>query len=816
MKMLPLWVLPPTLPSVYDAESATALEMTAKVYGAMRELISEYNTFAATLNANIQKFMEETDEYLRTELPDTAEKIIADGFESGSLQIPTDKKLTKQGAPADAKATGDKILAEVNALTAQIKTERARIDQLSTLEDGSTTGDAEIADARIGADLKTYGNLGEAIRTQIESLMTGIAIKPGAVKTSSLGAIHIPDGFDVLPTAIRTGIGAYYDDGSRLTFGDPASDDINGTTYGSFLFAVIPVETGEEYAFNYPARFVVPANDAGQIVGSQQANTQLVNSGKASLLYVTYNSKYTDFGVYKGDSVPLEPVNYMFGDTVAAMWDNLRILNVPIYALQGARVKAGTNIMPTATEKKQGCYARNGSKIVFYSPILDEESGSNYGSFYCVALPVNQNTTYTFNENARFVNLADISGSAVGSQLENVKQIATGDAVVMYVSYAADLDGSFAVVEGTKAPTTETAYEVPGLYTPDDSDITAEGLEQMLYGSGRITAKSDKLEAGGKIELPGSAIQLRKNNTIAFTANMPQSAEIIIGKGKNFYGGYYAVINAAEYRIVKHTDLGEETKHSHGHMNNHLDKISIVISVKNGTADIMIQDQYTVTKLDNIEWDSSAAAPVFVECSSGILTDCTLTWSSDEFRRSVWLLGDSYCGTTNPERWAYYLNENGQLDNVNIIARAGANSAELYNGFLNALKLGVPRFAIWTLGMNDGTDFNTSYMTNWKAYLQKFLDTCEEYGITPILATIPSVPGIFHMSKNAFIRNSGHRYIEFAYAVGAGEAENAESNLDPVEWLPFHLSADNVHPTTNGAVRLYMQAITDCPELTFR
>lgn len=815
MKMLPLWVLPPTLPSVYDSESFTSLEMTAKVYGAMRELIKEYNEFATSLNANINKFMEETDEYLRTELPETAEKIIADGFADGTLPIPTDKNLTKEGAPADAKATGAKILAEVNALTAQIKTERARIDQLSKLPEGSTTGDAEIADARIGANLKPYANLGEAIRTQVESLMTGIAIKTGAVKTRSLGAFAIPDGFDMMQAAIRTGSGAYYDNGSQIAYGDPAADAVNGTNYGAFRFAVIPVEPGKDYACNYPTRFVVPANDADQVVGAQQTETRLFNAGAASVVYVTYNSKFTDFGIYKGSSVPAIPAHYELGETISAEWENLRLKNVPIHALSGVSVKAGTNIMPTAIAKKPGSYARSASEINYYSPVYDEEYGTSYGGYYCAALPVKKNTAYTFSEAARFVNFATSAGAPVGNQLENVKQITTGDAVVMFITYPADLEGRYAVAEGTKVPTMETEYEVPGLHAEGGSGVTAGDLAQMLYGSGSITAKSASLTAGGRLELPGSAIQLKKNNTIAFTANMPSSAEIIIGKGKNSYGGSYLMVNAAEYWVAKYTDIAEYV-YNQGHMNNHIDKISIVISVKNGTADIMIQDQYTVTKITDVAWDGSAAAPVFVECSSGTLTDCTLTWSSDEFRRSIWLLGDSYCGITDPARWAYYLKENGQLDNVNIIARAGANSAELYNGFLNALKLGVPKYAIWALGMNDGTDYNTSNFTNWKSYLQKFLDTCEAYGITPILATIPSVPTIFHMTKNATIRDSGHRYIEFAYAVGAGEAENATSNLDPVEWLPFHLSADNVHPTDKGAVRLYMQAITDCPELTFR
>lgn len=62
MQLLPKWVLPPTMPSVYDSESFTALEMVAKVYGAMNELIAEYNTFADSVNKKIDTFTAETEE----------------------------------------------------------------------------------------------------------------------------------------------------------------------------------------------------------------------------------------------------------------------------------------------------------------------------------------------------------------------------------------------------------------------------------------------------------------------------------------------------------------------------------------------------------------------------------------------------------------------------------------------------------------------------------------------------------------------------------------------------------------------------------
>lgn len=51
-------------------------------------------------------------------------------------------------------------------LQRQINVERARIDVLASLEDGSTSGDAELMDIRVGIDGTTYPTAGTAVRVQ--------------------------------------------------------------------------------------------------------------------------------------------------------------------------------------------------------------------------------------------------------------------------------------------------------------------------------------------------------------------------------------------------------------------------------------------------------------------------------------------------------------------------------------------------------------------------------------------------------------------------------------------------------------------------
>lgn len=186
IKKLPLWVYTGTRPAVYDSESVTAIEMVAKLYGSMQEMIDDYNAFVTAINKHIEDYendmnasfdefkdciVKTMNEYIET--IDTKINLQDDKIQDAVDYMKENLVQTVSDIFDEALENGDLtpvISTFFSDLSNQIAVLSARMDTFASLTEGSTTGDAELLDIRIGHDGATYSSAGNAVRGQVEDL----------------------------------------------------------------------------------------------------------------------------------------------------------------------------------------------------------------------------------------------------------------------------------------------------------------------------------------------------------------------------------------------------------------------------------------------------------------------------------------------------------------------------------------------------------------------------------------------------------------------------------------------------------------------
>lgn len=295
-----------------------------------------------------------------------------------------------------------------------------------------------------------------------------------------------------------------------------------------------------------------------------------------------------------------------------------------------------------------------------------------------------------------------------------------------------------------------------------------------------------------------SAIDNKKNNIIEFVGYFSQTPEwVVVGHGIDVTYGSRCIVTSENIEIYNGVTLSNTIPHGLTLS----DFIHILIKQNDqSAATIQITTSTGQFSSNSVNW--AATRGTYEVAVSGNMTDCAFSVSLTDMQNDIYLFGDSYIGTYNLERYPYYLIING-FTKFLADGYPGRNSEDAMISFMNTMRIGQPRYAIWALGMNDGdTDGINS---SWLANVEQFLSFCDANKITPILTTTPNTPTVKNTYKNAYVKNSGRRFIDFAKAVGA-ETEGST-------WYAGMLNQDNVHPTVLGAKALYARFLIDVPEI---
>ena len=121
----------------------------------------------------------------------------------------------------------------------------------------------------------------------------------------------------------------------------------------------------------------------------------------------------------------------------------------------------------------------------------------------------------------------------------------------------------------------------------------------------------------------------------------------------------------------------------------------------------------------------------------------------------------------------------------------------MYSELERLFALGSPKYLIWAIGMND------YYLCHFADYLSKVEMFCRSHGTELILTTIPWPTNGSKAEIDTYIKQTGHRYIDF-YAAVSSDANGT--------WYEG-MNADGVHPTVLGAKALASRVLVDFPEI---
>jgi hypothetical protein len=348
-----------------------------------------------------------------------------------------------------------------------------------------------------------------------------------------------------------------------------------------------------------------------------------------------------------------------------------------------------------------------------------------------------------------------------------------------------------------------TSIRVTGYVAESGNPNTLPYLYRFRYGkfieNDNISCwrTTGSLSDGTTLTLPANSIV--KNKEITFYGKITTFDSILIGRTT-----YQNAIKIDNTNIIVLDENGDavQTK-PHGMTISYDLGVNITRNLSNTTCSVRITSNGSKSESILITWEQYNSGSPYVKSSGSTLTECVFAYTPRDINKAIWGFGDSYFSFFDA-RWMGQLMNAGFDSNLLVNAFPGAGADDLIPDFESLFSIGKPKYIMWCSGMNDRSDDSTQPSYYWLNAVKLVIAYCEAKGIIPILATIPTVPTINNEQKNAWVRASGYRYIDFAKAVGADSSGN---------WHTGFLSEDGVHPTEAGAIALYSRAITDFPEL---
>lgn len=529
----------------------------------------------------------------------------------------------------------------------------------------------------------------------------------------------------------------------------------------------------------------------------------IVNNGKISVMIADDSSLNGRIDIKKGESVVL--------DSDKAWMQTLSEIGEIILGFQMIFAKTITEreIVENSISEKSLSFMIHGNLInpdeiqlgKYYNAITglynENESYNSTGK-----IKVKPGASYVANETARFVGFRNdktqqyVSNEYVAA---GISVIAPDWAEFMVVSFSASLDiNQCNIIEGKE-------WKYLGEY--DDVIIKPSFLPSDSKKNVLLKDISAKGILNLRDELFTPLVHITKNIEMSAVVK-GDLTDIRMGVALNDYYGKNIRITRSSIEVHEGDSDIQSKNVEHGLT---LTNLTFVSMYKGNDDNMTIR--ITTDKGESFEteisWGTNVGQPFFRNNGNSTL-EVSFAFQPRDIDKDIWMFGDSYFGMYDTARWLYHI-LNWGFNKFLIDARGGENATEALSDLENLLTTGHrPKYIVWCLGMNGGRDNGTSVSSSWLSATNQMLSLCNQYAITPILATIPSAPSEVHVNLNAWVKASGHRYIDFASAV------ETDGSLYWKGWGTSDalLSNDEVHPSVKGALVLASQVLNDFAEIT--